>query len=127
MERITHSLPRERVYTYRIEQIIQMDKKWATNTNTEKKKNNQFHLTQVKVHPRLFIATFGIALRYRNETGQIQICEDIFISHVEQGQMDIKNVSWLERAHFPLGKHLGCCIVLENRRQEFQAFSPCLG
>lgn len=32
----------------------------------------------------------------------------------------------LERARYPLGKHLGCCIVLENRRQEFQALSPCL-
>lgn len=33
----------------------------------------------------------------------------------------------LERAcYHPLGKHLACCIVLQNRRQEFQAFSPCI-
>lgn len=52
-------------------------------------------MTQVKVNPRLFIATCRTESKYRIGTGQMQICEDIFISHAEQGQMDVKNVSWL--------------------------------
>lgn len=76
--------------------------------------------TQVKVRHRLFIASIGVAKKYRNGTGQIQIWEDIAISDVEQEQRDIKdNLADLESTCYPLGKHLGCFNVLQNRRQEF--------
>lgn len=54
----------------------------------------------------------------------MQICENILISHMEQGKMDVKNVSWLIwTEHAILWENIW---VSQNRRQEFQALSLCL-
>lgn len=48
---------------------------------------------KIKVHPSLFIATFRAAGEYGNGSGQMW--EDIAPFDMEQGQMDVKKVSWL--------------------------------
>lgn len=70
---------------------MQMDKMWATNKNTEK--HSTCHRSRSILD--FLISAFRLAWEHRNGTGQMQICEDIFISHMEQGQMDVKNVPWL--------------------------------
>lgn len=53
------------------------------------------HLTQVKVHHRLFITFVEAAEKYRSGSGKTQIWKDSSIFNVDQTQMDVKNVSWL--------------------------------
>ena len=54
----------------------------------------------------------------------MQICENILNSHMEQGKMDVKNVSWLIwTEHAILWENIW---ILQKRRQEFQALSLCL-
>ena len=67
-----------------------MDKMRAPIKNTENTPLDTGH-----AQPRPRTSAFRSAWEQRNGAGQMQTCENILISHMEQGKMDAKNVPWL--------------------------------
>lgn len=74
-----------------VSRVLQMDEKWRTNTNMGKKAPLDTSLGPFQT----FYCHIWDSIGIQKWDRKMQICEDIFISHVEQGQMDVKNVSWL--------------------------------
>lgn len=105
-----------------LEHRLQMDWKWATNKKTDQRSTGP----QVKVHPGLYIAPLG--KHGSTEMGQGR-CRSVKTSSFLWCGTRIDGckkyvLADLEKACYPLGKHLGCYIVLQHRRQEFQALPP---
>lgn len=93
---------------------MQMHYNWSMNRNTE----NHSTWTQIRIHP-------GHLLLLSGNTAQATVDADLkrrlCFSDVKQEQMHVKKkkcvLADLERAGYPLGKHLGCYIVCSKKQR----------